>query len=66
MLRVHGPWAVLPAELWSVLAGLVLASVVVGSLRSRAKPVGPKSRRWASIASLGFAVLVLVAAVWTA
>jgi CubicO group peptidase (beta-lactamase class C family) len=66
LLRVHGPWALLPPELWSVLAGLVLASIVVGSLRSRAKPVGPKSRRWASIASLGFAVLVLLAAIWTA
>ena len=65
MLRVHGPWALVPAELWSVLAGLVLASVVVGWLRSRARPVGPESRRWASIASLGFAVLVLLAVVWT-
>ena len=66
LLRGHGPWALVPGELWSVLAGLVLAGVVVGSLRSRAKPVGPESRRWASVASLGFAVLVLLAAVWTA
>ena len=65
MLRLHGPWALVPAELWSVVAGLVLASVVVGSLRSKARPVGPESRRWTSIASLGFAVLTLLAIVWT-
>jgi CubicO group peptidase (beta-lactamase class C family) len=66
MLRVHGPWALLPAELWSALAGLVLASVIVGSLRSKTQPVGPKRRRWASITSVGFAVLVLLAVAWTA
>ena len=66
LLRVHGPWALLPAELWSALAGLVLASVVVGSLRSRAQPVGPERHRWASITSVGFAVLMLLAIVWTA
>jgi CubicO group peptidase (beta-lactamase class C family) len=66
MLRVHGPWTLVPGELWSALAGLVLASVVVGSLRFRAQPVGPDRRRWASVASLGFAVLVLLALVWTA
>ena len=66
LLRVHGPWALVPAELWSLLAGLVLASVVVSSLRSKARPVGPETRRWASIASLGFAVLMLLAIVWTA
>jgi CubicO group peptidase (beta-lactamase class C family) len=66
LLRVHGPWALIPAELWSALAGLALASVIVGSLRSKASPVGPQRRRWASIASLGFAVLVLLALVWTA
>jgi hypothetical protein len=66
MLRVYGPWTLVPGELWSALAGLVLASVVVGSLRFRAQPVGPDRRRWASVASLGFAVLVLLALVWTA
>ena len=66
VLRVHGPWALMPAEVWSALAGLVLASIVVGSLRVGASPVGPKRRRWASVASLGFAVLMLLAAVWTA
>ncbi|HEX8511033.1 MAG TPA: serine hydrolase domain-containing protein, partial [Propionibacteriaceae bacterium] len=66
VLRVHGPWALMPAEVWSALAGLVLASIVVGSLRVGASPVGPKLHRWASVASLGFAVLMLLAAVWTA
>jgi hypothetical protein len=65
VLRVHGPWALMPAELWSALAGLVLASIVVGSLRSKARPVGPERRRWASVASAGFAALVLLAAVWS-
>ena len=66
MLRVHGPWALLPAELWSALAGLVLASVVVGSLRLKAQPAGPERRRWASVAALCCAVLVLIALAWTA
>ncbi|HEY5784551.1 MAG TPA: serine hydrolase domain-containing protein [Microlunatus sp.] len=66
LLRVHGPWALMPAELWSALVGLVLASVVVGSLRSEASPVGPERHRWASITSVGFAVLMLLALVWTA
>ncbi len=66
LLRAHGPWALLPAELWSALAGVVAASVVVGSLRARIRPVGPKRRRWAAITSVGFAVLLLLAGVWTA
>jgi hypothetical protein len=66
MLRVHGPWTLVPAELWSALAGLVLASVIVATLRFKTQPVGPQRRRWASITSLGFAVLVLLALVWTA
>ncbi|HEX8508844.1 MAG TPA: serine hydrolase domain-containing protein [Propionibacteriaceae bacterium] len=66
LIRVHGPWALLPAELWSALAGLVLASFIVGSLRSETRPVGPERRRWASQASAGFALLVLLALVWTA
>ena len=66
LIRVHGPWALIPAELWSALAGLVLASVIVGSLRSKASPVGPERHRWASITSVGFAVLMLLALVWTA
>ena len=66
LLRVHGPWALIPAELWTALAGLVLACVLVLSLRFKAQPVGPKRHRWASHASLGFAVLVLLALVWTA
>jgi CubicO group peptidase (beta-lactamase class C family) len=66
VLRVHGPWALFPAELWSALAGMVLASVVVGSLRFKNQPVHPERRRWASIPALGCAVLVLLAALWTA
>jgi len=66
LLRAHGPWALLPAELWSALAGVVAASVVVGSLRVRIRPVGPKRRRWAAITSVGFAALLLLAGVWTA
>jgi len=66
LLGVHGPWALLPAELWSALAGLVLASVIVGSLRSKASPAGPERHRWASITSVGIAVLMLLAIVWTA
>jgi len=66
LLRVHGPWALLPAELWSALVGLVLASVLVGLLHSKASPAGPERHRRASIASVGFAVLMLVALVWTA
>ena len=66
LLRVHGPWALLPAELWSALVGLVLASVIVGSLRFKTSLVGPKRHRWASITSLGFAVLILLALGWTA
>ncbi len=66
MLRVHGPWALLPAELWSVLAGLVLASVIVGLASLQGSPVGPERHRWASITSVGFAVLMLLALVWTA
>jgi CubicO group peptidase (beta-lactamase class C family) len=66
MLRVHGPWALVPAELWAALAGLVLASVIVGSLRFKAQPAGPERHRWASIAALGFAVLVLLALAGTA
>jgi hypothetical protein len=66
LLRAHGPWALIPAELWSALVGLVLASVIVGALRSNAAPVGPERRRWASITSVGFAVLVLLAVVWAA
>jgi hypothetical protein len=65
MLRVHGPWPLLPAELWSVLAGLVLAGVIVGTLRSKSSPVGPERHRWASVTSVGFAVLMLLAIVWT-
>jgi CubicO group peptidase (beta-lactamase class C family) len=66
LLRAHGPWTLIPAELWSALAGLVAASLVLGSLRFRNQPVGPKRRRWASHASVGFAVLVLLAVVWAA
>jgi CubicO group peptidase (beta-lactamase class C family) len=66
LLRLHGPWALLPADLWSALAGLALASVIIGSLRLTTQPAGPERRRWASQASLGFAVLVLLALLWTA
>jgi hypothetical protein len=66
MLRVLGPWALLPAEIWAALAGLVLASAIVASTRFKAQPVGPKRRRWVSLATLGLAALVLLAAVWTA
>jgi hypothetical protein len=66
MLRVHGPWALAPAEVWSALAGLVAACLVVGSLRYKAGPVGPERRRWASITSAGLAVMVLLALSWTA
>lgn len=66
MLRVHGPWALVPAEGWSALAGLVVACVIVGSLRSKTRPVGPERRRWASITSAGLAVMLLLALVWTA
>ena len=66
LLRVHGPWALIPAELWSAVVGLVLASVLVGFLRSTTSPVGPERHRWASITSVGFVVLVLLAIVWTA
>jgi hypothetical protein len=66
VLRVHGPWALFPAELWTALAGMVLACIVVGSLRLKTQPVHPERRRWASIAALGCAVLVLLAALWTA
>ena len=66
LLRAHGPWALLPAELWSALAGVVAASVIVGSLHSRTRPVGPKRRRWAAITSVGIAPLLLLAVVWTA
>jgi hypothetical protein len=66
MLRVHGPWALLPAELWTALAGLVLACVVVGLSRFNEHPTGPKRRRWASVAALGAAVLALAALLWSA
>jgi hypothetical protein len=66
LLRAHGPWALLPAELWSALAGLVAASLVVGFLRSKTRPVGPARRRWAAITAVGFAGLLLLAVVWTA
>jgi hypothetical protein len=66
LLRVHGPWTLVPAELWSALLGLVLSGIIVGSRRFRASPVGPERHRWASIASLGFALLVLLALTWTA
>ena len=66
MLRVHGPWALLPAELWTALAGLVLGCVVVSLPRFEALPVGPERRRWASATALGFAVLALLTLVWTA
>ena len=66
LLRAHGPWALLPAELWSALAGLVAASVIVGFLHSKTQPVGPKRRRWAAITAVGIAALLLFAAVWTA
>jgi hypothetical protein len=66
MLRVHGPWALLPAELWTALAGLVLACVVVSLPRFKTLPAGPERRRWTSVAALGFAVLALLAVAWTA
>lgn len=66
MLRVHGPWALLPAELWTALAGLVLACVVVSLPRFKTHPIGPKHRRGASVTALGSAVLALAALVWTA
>jgi hypothetical protein len=66
MLRVHGPWALLPAELWTALAGLVLACVVVSLPRLKTLPAGPEHRRWASVAALAFAVLALAAVAWTA
>jgi CubicO group peptidase (beta-lactamase class C family) len=66
LMGVHGPWALIPAELWSALAGLVLASAIIGSLRFKASPVGPERRSWASLASAGFAVLTLLALAWTA
>ena len=66
LLRVHGPWALIPAELWSALVGLVLASVIVGFLRSKTSPVGPQRRRWASITFAGFALLVLLVLAGTA
>ena len=66
LLRAHGPWALLPAELWSALAGLVAASVIVGFLHSKTRPVGPKRHRWAAITAVGFASLLLLAVVWTA
>ena len=46
--------------------GWSLASVIVGSLHSKTSPVGPERHRWASITSVGFAVLMLLALVWTA
>ena len=66
LLRVHGPWALLPAELWAALAGLVAASVIVGLHHAKTQPVGPKRRRWTAITAVGIAALLLLAAVWTA
>jgi len=65
LLRAHGPWALLPAELWSALLGLVLASVLVGFRHFKTSPAGPKRHRWASITSVGLAMLVLLVLVWT-
>ena len=65
LLRAHGPWALLPAELWSALLGLVLASVLVGFRHVKTSPAAPKRHRWASITSVGLAMLVLLALVWT-
>ena len=66
LLRAHGPWALVPAELWSALAGLLVASVVLGSLRVRDQPAGPRRHRWASRASIGSAVVVLLTLIWSA
>jgi CubicO group peptidase (beta-lactamase class C family) len=65
LLRAHGPWALLPAELWSALLGLVLASVLVGFLHVKTSPAAPKRHRWVSVTSVGLAMLVLLGLVWT-
>ena len=66
LLRVHGPWAFVPAELWSTLVGLATVGVGLAVVRARTLPWCPDRRRSAARASAALSAAVLLLALWSA